>query len=130
MEAATTATIGPTKDQSSRSLFDREQQLLDEMTELADKARFQPDGRVKKLTEWIRAEQLKDGKHWTDLRVIIFTEYDDTKRYLVNQLNAFIDNQTDARSASRSITARPRQRSARPSRKPSMQIRSSIHCGF
>ena len=62
MEAATTATIGPTQDQSSRSLFDREQQLLDEMTELADKARFQPDGRVKKLTEWIRAEQLQDGK--------------------------------------------------------------------
>ncbi len=91
MEAATTATIGPTEDQSSKSLFDREQQLLDEMTELADKARFQPDGRVKKLAEWIRTEQLKDGKHWTDIRVIIFTEYDDTKRYLLNQLNALID---------------------------------------
>ena len=91
MEAATTATIGPTTDQSSKSLFDREQQLLDEMTELADKARFQPDGRVKKLAEWIRAEQLTDGKHWTDTRVIIFTEYDDTKRYLLNQLKALID---------------------------------------
>ena len=56
------------------------------------KARFQPDGRVKKLAEWIRAEQLKDGKHWTDIRVIIFTEYDDTKRYLLNQLNAFCRN--------------------------------------
>ena len=92
MEEATTASIGPTKDQSSRSLFDREQRLLDEMTELADTARFQPDGRIKKLTEWIRTHQLKDGKHWTDLRVIIFTEYDDTKRYLVNQLNATIEN--------------------------------------
>ena len=30
------------------------------MTELADKARFQPDGRIKKLTEWIRANQLKE----------------------------------------------------------------------
>ena len=37
-------------------------------------------------------QQLKDGKHWTDLRVIIFTEYDDTKRYLLNQLNALIAN--------------------------------------
>ena len=45
-------------DHSSRSLFDREQQLLDEMSELADQARFQPDGRIKKLTEWIRANQL------------------------------------------------------------------------
>ncbi|MCZ2156648.1 MAG: DISARM system SNF2-like helicase DrmD [Bryobacterales bacterium] len=90
MEAATAATIGPTNDQSSKALFDREQQLLDEMTELADKARFQPDGRTKKLIEWIRANQLKDGKHWTDLRVIIFTEYDDTKRYLLNQLNSIV----------------------------------------
>jgi superfamily II DNA or RNA helicase len=97
MEAATTATIGPTTDQSSKSLFDREQQLLDEMTELADKARFQPDGRVKKLAEWIRAEQLKDGKHWTDIRVIIFTEYDDTKRFLLNQLNALIDQSDRAK---------------------------------
>src|SRR5205807_3566433 len=70
MEAATTATIGPTKDQSSKSLFDREQQLLDDMTELAEKARFQNDGRVRKLTEWIRTEQLKDDKHCTDIRGI------------------------------------------------------------
>jgi superfamily II DNA or RNA helicase/DNA-binding transcriptional regulator YiaG len=91
MEAATSATIGPTKDQSSRTIFDREQKLLDEMVELADKARFQPDGRVKKLAEWIRAEQLMDAKHWTETRVIIFTEYDDTKRYLLNQLNALIE---------------------------------------
>ncbi len=91
MEAVTTATMGPTDDGSSRSIFAREQQLLDEMTELADKARFQPDGRVKKLIEWIRTHQLKDGGHWTDIRVIIFTEYDDTKRYLLNQINAFAD---------------------------------------
>ena len=91
MEAATASTIGPTKDQSSRPLFAREQQLLDEMTELAGKARFQSDGRIKKLAEWIRTHQLRDGKHWTDLRVIIFTEYDDTKRYLLNQLNAMIE---------------------------------------
>jgi superfamily II DNA/RNA helicase len=53
-------------------------------------------GRLKKPKEWIRAEQLKDGGHWTDLRVIIFTEYDDTKRYLLNQLNAIIDQSDGA----------------------------------
>jgi superfamily II DNA or RNA helicase len=96
MEAATAETIGPTSNHSSRALFDSEQQLLDEMSELADRARFQPDGRIKKLTEWIRANQLPSvnnaGKHWTELRVIIFTEYDDTKRYLLTQLNALIAN--------------------------------------
>jgi SNF2 family DNA or RNA helicase len=90
VEAVSAATIGPTKDQLSKELFDREQSLLDEMAELADKARFQPDGRVRKLTEWIRANQLKNGKHWSDIRVLIFTEYDDTKRYLQNQLNAVV----------------------------------------
>lgn len=96
VEAATKSSIGPTASQSSRTLFDREQKLLKEMAELADQARFQPDGRVKKLTEWIRANQIQDGRHWTDLRVIIFTEYDDTKRYLVNQLNSVIANSDGA----------------------------------
>ena len=91
MEAASMASIGPTRDQVARSLFDREQRLLDEMTEIAEKARFQADGRVKELSNWIRTNQLKSGKHWSDLRVIIFTEYDDTKRYLVSQLTALID---------------------------------------
>jgi Helicase conserved C-terminal domain len=91
MEAVTSATMGPTEDGSSRSIFVREQQLLDEMTELADKARFQPDGRVKKLMEWIRTYQLKNGGFWAEIRVIIFTEYDDTKRYLLNQINALVE---------------------------------------
>jgi SNF2 family DNA or RNA helicase len=90
MEAASIASIGPRRDQLAQSLFEREQRLLDGMTELAEKARSQPDGRVKKLKTWIESNQLKDGKDWSDLRVIIFTEYDDTKRYLVNQLTALI----------------------------------------
>lgn len=89
MEAASASTVGPTKGDSSKALFDREQELLDEMAELADQARFQADGRIKKLAEWIRSNQLK-GKAWTGIRVIIFTEYDDTKRYLLNQLNAIV----------------------------------------
>jgi SNF2 family DNA or RNA helicase len=90
MEAATAATVGPTQDAIARALFDREQKLLDDMTALADQARFQPDGRIRKLAEWIGANQLPGGKHWTGIRAIIFTEYDDTKRYLVQQLNAII----------------------------------------
>ena len=90
VEAASAASIGPTRDQVAKALFDREQRLLDEMTELAERGRFQADGRMKKLAEWISANQLKPGGRWTDLRVIIFTEYDDTKRYLLSQLNILI----------------------------------------
>ncbi len=93
-EAVSAATVGSISDLSARELFAREQQLLDEMTEIAESARGQPDARVKKLIEWIRGKMCPDlgkpGAQWNDTRVIIFTEWDDTKRYLKQQLEAAI----------------------------------------
>src|SRR5207253_2694958 len=47
-----------------------------------------------KLLDWVRSHQCpnmgKPGAKWTDVRAIIFTEYDDTKRYLMQQLEAAI----------------------------------------
>ena len=40
-----------------------------------------PDGRVRYLIDWIRANLL-EGNQWGEKRVIIFTEYEDTLRYL------------------------------------------------
>jgi len=94
------ATAGPLADDASRQLFAREQKLLDEMTEVAEEYRHSPDARVRKLIEWIRdkmcpglpAAGMKSAKPaaWNDVRVLIFTEYDDTKRYLYQQLSAAI----------------------------------------
>jgi superfamily II DNA or RNA helicase len=93
-EAASAATLGPLEDLSSKELFAREQELLDEMTEVAEQARGQSDPRTKKLIEWIRNQMCPDlgkaGAKWNDTRVLIFTEYDDTKRYLVGRLEAVI----------------------------------------
>jgi len=50
------------------------------MTELASGGRSIPDARVKHLITWARAHK--------DRRVLIFTEYADTKRYLEKQLRA------------------------------------------
>ncbi|GMV22055.1 MAG: hypothetical protein AMXMBFR57_20040 [Acidimicrobiia bacterium] len=58
----------------------RERELLDRMMELANAARAVPDAKVKYLVEWARAHR--------DQRVLIFTEYADTKRYLEKQLRA------------------------------------------
>jgi SNF2 family DNA or RNA helicase len=62
------------------------------MTEIAEAACGQPDARVKKLVEWIRQHMCpelgKPAAAWNDTRVLIFTEYDDTKRYLKQQLDA------------------------------------------
>ncbi len=59
--------------------------LLDQMTKLAGESRARPDARVRELVAWIRAECM-DGKTWNDRRVLVFTEYADTKRYLVERL--------------------------------------------
>ena len=84
--------------------FAREKQLLDEMTEVAEAARGLPDARVRKLVDWIRQNLCPDlpplgttqrqgaPARWNENRVLIFTEYDDTKRYLQQQLSAAIDS--------------------------------------
>src|SRR5271157_5633786 len=90
------ATLDTTPSRSAS--FAREKQLLDEMT------RGQTDARVHRLIDWIRQNMCPDlpslGKtqpqgppaRWNENRVLIFTEYDDTKRYLQQQLTAAIDS--------------------------------------
>ena len=98
--AISAATAEPFKGSQAQQLFAREQALLDQMTEIAEESRLSPDGRIVRLIEWIREKQCPDlpmpGKaakspaEWNDTRVIIFTEYDDTKRYLHQQLDSAI----------------------------------------
>ncbi len=90
IEVISLATAGPT----TGDMFAREQALLNEMSELAERSRALPDARVQKIIEWIQHKMCpglpKLGAIWNDLLVIIFTEYDDTKRYLHEQLSAAI----------------------------------------
>src|SRR5262249_9685314 len=65
-----------------------ELRLLDEMTRIAEEARGRPDVRVTYLLDWIHEHQCPDGRRWNDTRVLIFTEYEDTLRYLRQQLEA------------------------------------------
>ncbi len=100
VSAISAATAGPLRDSQAQALFAREQKLLDQMTEIAEESRMSPDARILRLIEWIRENQCPDlpkpGKRanapakWNDTRVIIFTEYDDTKRYLQQQLETAI----------------------------------------
>lgn len=62
--------------------------LLEEMAALADRGRGVPDARVKELIAWIRANLFDGAGHWNDRRVLIFTEYTETKRYLEQQLQS------------------------------------------
>jgi Helicase conserved C-terminal domain/SNF2-related domain len=78
--------------------------LLSEMRALAERARGQPDAKTLALLDWIRrnlcpaaglGEETRADRAWSDLRVILFTEYADTKRYLVELLTQAIAHTDD-----------------------------------
>jgi len=81
--------------QTMAAAFERERRCLEEMTAIAEAGRGVPDARVLKLIDWIRLHMCPSlgdtGAEWTDIRVIIFTEYEDTKRYLNQQLSRAIE---------------------------------------
>jgi hypothetical protein len=74
------------------------QGLLSELRALAQRARRQPDAKTQALLDWLRAHLCpalgrgdsasRAERAWTERRVILFTEYADTKRYLVELLSA------------------------------------------
>jgi superfamily II DNA or RNA helicase len=64
----------------------RERELLSRMEAIARDSRDIPDARVKWLYSWIDTN-MRSGGSWNDLRIIIFTEYEDTRRYLMHSLN-------------------------------------------
>lgn len=75
--------------------------ILGEMSSIAAGARYSPDARILKLLDWMREHQCEGvgtpgshsaqaGAQWTGQRVIIFTEYEATLRYLRDMLHAAI----------------------------------------
>ena len=67
----------------------RELALVDEMIEIAEASRYRADPRIRKIVEWIEdsmcpglSARSGTSPSWNHRRVIIFTEYEDTRRYL------------------------------------------------
>jgi superfamily II DNA or RNA helicase len=105
MEAASSSSLGGVHGGADQRL-----RLLDEMRSLAESRRHQPDARVLKLLDWMRENQCSglgvpgksratEGAPWQPIRVIIFTEYENTLRYLRDQLYAAMQgtDRADAR---------------------------------
>lgn len=97
IEQATGATAGA----SATADISQERQLVAEMARLAELHRHKPDARIHWLIDWLREHACpgirlsgtlspQPGASWTDLRFIIFTEYEDTARYLRTQLESAI----------------------------------------
>lgn len=72
------------------ALADEERALLDQMTAIAEQSRGLPDARVRHFIGWLKEHLCPDlgkpGAVWADKRVLIFTEWLDTKRYLMERL--------------------------------------------
>ena len=58
---------------------------VDEMLALAEKHASRPDARVNWLVDWIYRSML-DGQQWNQRRLIVFTEWEDTRRWLERRL--------------------------------------------
>ena len=85
--------------------------LRSELRTRASAARHLPDARIRALVDWIRRHQCPAvaiggaiaapiaQRAWTDTRLIIFTEYADTRRYIEKQLDTHLagTDQADAR---------------------------------
>ena len=87
-----------------------DQRLLERMAEIAGAHRHRPDPRMEKLADWLR-EHLCPGLaasgagcgnlQWQPTRLLIFTDYVDTKRYLERQLQILLgEEEADRRVAS------------------------------
>lgn len=68
-----------------RSLTPEEQQLLTEMSKWAESASRQPDAKARELLNWLNG-QIRVNGEWSSDRVIIFTEYRSTQKWLYNLL--------------------------------------------
>lgn len=94
------------QSQAEPSALGPELALLDEMARIACVSRYEADPRVRHLLAWIRQHQCpnlgQEGATWLPRRVLIFTEYADTKRYLQQLLGEKI--RTSDRASERIAT--------------------------
>lgn len=87
--AKATAVTSDASTSEARKALERELALVEDMQAIAEAHRHDADPRIRKIVEWIDqylcAGLLSDGAsapRWNERRVIIFTEYEDTRRYL------------------------------------------------
>ena len=69
------------------ALASEEKALLRELREFATHAATRADSKARALIDWLKASLKPDG-HWSDRRVIIFTEYRATQKWLHDLLAA------------------------------------------
>src|SRR5258708_1312761 len=75
---------------ATKGALEAELAAVDKMLSIAESFASRPDERVRWLAEWIKSNMLS-GKSWNDRRLIIFAEYEGTRRGLERRLLEAID---------------------------------------
>ena len=95
----TTATAASTDSSraETRTVLLSELALVDEMLDVAEASRYDADPRVRKIIDWVEANMCRGlsvpgaaPPQWNERRLLIFTEYEDTRRWLQRCLNEAI----------------------------------------
>lgn len=89
-DAATVAATSIAAAKASEADLKSELEAVDRMVALADAHAAKPDARVDWLVRWIEQEMLTNQMCWNERRVVIFTEYEDTRRWLERRLREAI----------------------------------------
>jgi SNF2 family DNA or RNA helicase len=98
IEVATATTAGD----AAKANIEEEKNLLSQLEKIAEEGRGRADAKVVKLLEWIQKnmcpgirvpgkEGFQSEAQWNDIRLLIFTEYEDTRRYLESLLRSAIE---------------------------------------
>ncbi|MCU0881462.1 MAG: DISARM system SNF2-like helicase DrmD, partial [Hyphomonadaceae bacterium] len=71
---------------------------VDDLIRVADQAKSAPDARVTWIADWIR-EHMSEHGSWNRRRLVIFTEFEDTRRWLQRRLMEALDDLGDVDGA-------------------------------
>ena len=131
METATVASSGGPSER--RAALQRELARVDAMLAVADAHRHDPDPRVRRIVAWIDeamcpglASAAAAAPRWNDRRVIVFTEYEDTRRWLQRCLREAIAR-TDRPDERIAVFAGATSRQAREEIKHSFNTEPADH---
>ncbi len=70
---------------------------VERMLAISTAARDLPDARIASILSWMQREMLDRDGGWRDRRLILFTEWDDTRHWLVERLKEGLLRATDGR---------------------------------
>lgn len=76
------------------STSERLEEIRRELMDLALHRRMAPDAKIQALIQWIHAELKTDGV-WNQRKLLIFTEYADTKRFILEHLRNALGHDKD-----------------------------------